>query len=53
MEAIPGEPGFGALRAIDPVSGLVRWQFKDPRPSFGGTLSTASGLVFAGEEDGT
>jgi len=23
-----------------------------PKPSFGGTLSTASGLVFAGEEDG-
>ena len=40
------------LRAIDPVSGLVRWEFKYPRPSFGGTLSTASGLVFAGEDDG-
>ena len=52
VEAIPGEPGYGALRAIDPVSGLVRWEFKYPRPSFGGTLSTASGLVFAGEEDG-
>ena len=52
VEAIPGEPGYGALRAIDPVSGLVRWEFKYPRPSMGGTLSTASGLVFAGEEDG-
>jgi alcohol dehydrogenase (cytochrome c) len=52
VEAIPGEPGYGALRAIDPASGLVRWEFKYPRPSFGGTLSTASGLVFAGEEDG-
>ena len=41
-----------ALRAIDPASGLVRWEFKYPRPSFGGLLSTASGLVFAGEEDG-
>jgi alcohol dehydrogenase (cytochrome c) len=40
------------LRAIDPVSGLVRWEFKYPRPSMGGTLSTASGLVFAGEDDG-
>ena len=38
--------------AIDPVSGLVRWEFKYPKPSFGGTLSTASGLVFAGEDDG-
>jgi alcohol dehydrogenase (cytochrome c) len=52
VETIPGEPGYGALRAIDPVSGLVRWEFKYPRPSFGGTLSTASGLVFAGEDDG-
>jgi alcohol dehydrogenase (cytochrome c) len=52
VERIPGEPGYGALRAIDPVSGLVRWEFKYPRPSMGGTLSTASGLVFAGEADG-
>ena len=34
------------------MSGLVRWEFRFPKPSFGGTLSTASGLVFAGEEDG-
>jgi alcohol dehydrogenase (cytochrome c) len=52
FEAIPGQPGYGALRAIDAVTGLVRWEFKYPKPSFGGTLSTASGLVFAGEEDG-
>jgi alcohol dehydrogenase (cytochrome c) len=52
VETIPGEPGYGALRAIDPVTGLARWEFKYPKPSFGGTLSTASGLVFAGEADG-
>jgi alcohol dehydrogenase (cytochrome c) len=52
VETLPGEPGYGALRAIDPVTGLVRWEFKYPKPSFGGTLSTASGLVFAGEADG-
>jgi hypothetical protein len=32
VEAMPGEPGYGALRAIDPVSGLGRWEFKYPRP---------------------
>ena len=44
--------GFGAMRAIDPVTGSVRWEFKYHSPSMAGVLSTASGLIFAGDMDG-
>jgi alcohol dehydrogenase (cytochrome c) len=46
------DEGYGALRAIDPLTGDVKWEFKFPNPSMAGTLSTASGLVFAGDVDG-
>jgi alcohol dehydrogenase (cytochrome c) len=51
-EEIPGEPGYGALRAIDPLTGTRKWEFKYVKQSWGGVLTTASGLVFAGEQDG-
>jgi alcohol dehydrogenase (cytochrome c) len=47
-----GDPGYGALRAIDPLTGERKWEFKTTRPSLAGTLSTASGLVFSGDMDG-
>jgi len=46
------DPGYGALRALDPVTGERRWEFKTARPSLAGTLSTQSGLVFSGDTDG-
>ena len=47
-----GDPGYGALRALDPLTGERKWEFKTARPSLAGTLSTASGLVFSGDNDG-
>jgi alcohol dehydrogenase (cytochrome c) len=44
--------GYGALRAIDPATATVKWEFKYFAPSSAGVLSTASGLVFAGDSDG-
>ena len=44
--------GFGAMRAIDPATGSVRWEFKYHTPSMAGVLSTESGLVFGGDMDG-
>ena len=41
-----------ALRAIDPVTAERRWEFRYPTTSASGVLSTASGLVFAGDGDG-
>ena len=42
------------LKAIDIRTGAIRWELPQPGPahSWGGTLSTASGLVIFGEEGG-
>jgi alcohol dehydrogenase (cytochrome c) len=46
------EPYWGALRAIDPASGKVKWEFRHLSPTWSGALSTAGGLVFSGDADG-
>jgi alcohol dehydrogenase (cytochrome c) len=46
------EPFWGALRAIDPESGKVKWEWKHPSPTWSGVLSTAGGLVFTGDAEG-
>jgi len=43
---------YGALRAIDPTTGERRWEFRFTTPSFAGVLSTASGVVFDGDNEG-
>lgn len=43
---------FGALRAIDPLTGERKWEFRYPTTSSSGVLTTASGLAFAGDGDG-
>ncbi len=43
---------WGALRAIDPVTGERKWEFRYPSTSSSGVLSTASGLVFNADGDG-
>ena len=42
----------GALKALDPLTGAEKWQFKYFSNPNGGALSTAGGLVFAGDSDG-
>jgi alcohol dehydrogenase (cytochrome c) len=56
---VEGHDQFSALRAIDPTTGERRWEHRyRPYPSTvsldltGGAMSTASGLVFTGDEDG-
>jgi len=51
MRKLP-EPDYGALRALDPKTGAIKWEFKLPTPSLAGVMSTASGLVFAGDNEG-
>ncbi|MGH9307907.1 MAG: PQQ-binding-like beta-propeller repeat protein [Vicinamibacterales bacterium] len=43
------------LKAIDISTGAIRWEVPQPGPgnSWGGTLTTASGLVIFGEEGGS
>jgi alcohol dehydrogenase (cytochrome c) len=43
---------YGGVRAIDAATGTVRWEFKYPTPTSAGLMSTASGLVFAGDSEG-
>jgi alcohol dehydrogenase (cytochrome c) len=47
-----GGRGYGAMRAIDPLTATVKWEFRYFTPSMAGTLSTESGLVFGGDMDG-
>lgn len=50
----PDEPGRKYLRAIDPQTGKIVWQYPQTGPgnSWGGALSTAGGLVFFGDDSG-
>ena len=43
---------FGALRAIDPITGAQRWEFRYATPTLAGVMSTTSGIVFAGNNEG-
>jgi len=51
MEKLP-EPDYSALRAIDPKTGAIKWEHRFTQSSLAGVMSTASGLVFAGDQDG-
>ena len=46
------DKAYGALRAIDASTGERRWEFKFTTPSFAGVLSTASGVVIGGDNEG-
>lgn len=49
---IPGEEQFGNVTAVDINTGKVVWKARTDQPMIGGALSTAGGLVFAGEGNG-
>jgi alcohol dehydrogenase (cytochrome c) len=43
---------YGVLRAIDPATVERKWEFRYPTPTMAGVMSTASGVVFAGDNEG-
>jgi len=43
---------YGALRAIDASTGERKWELRYTTPALSGVTSTASGLVFAGDNEG-
>ena len=45
-------PNYAGLRAIDAATGERRWEFRYASPAMSGVLSTASGLVFTGDNEG-
>ena len=46
------DSGWGAIQAVDPATGEVKWQFKMADVTDSGVLTTASDLVFAGGREG-
>jgi alcohol dehydrogenase (cytochrome c) len=49
---VPGEEPWGALRALDALTGARRWEFRLQTPPWAGLMSTAGGLVFSGTMEG-
>jgi alcohol dehydrogenase (cytochrome c) len=43
---------IGALRAMDPKTGKIVWEYKNKAPLWGGVMTTAGGLVFTGTPEG-
>jgi alcohol dehydrogenase (cytochrome c) len=44
-----GTPGYGAVRALDPLNGERKWEFRRDDAIFSaGVMTTASGLLFTG-----
>jgi alcohol dehydrogenase (cytochrome c) len=46
------EDHIGALKAIDPKDGSIKWQLNNGAPLWAGTMATAGGLVFTGNPEG-
>jgi alcohol dehydrogenase (cytochrome c) len=46
------EDYIGSLKAIDPKSGNIVWEYKNNSPLWGGVMTTAGGLVFTGTPEG-
>jgi len=50
--ALSGVEPWGALRALESLTGELKWEFRLPTPPWSGILSTAGGLVFSGDMEG-
>ncbi|SMX32752.1 PQQ-dependent methanol/ethanol family dehydrogenase [Maliponia aquimaris] len=46
------EDHIGSLKAIDPDTGELKWEYKNTAPLWGGVMTTAGGLVFTGTPEG-
>lgn len=51
--AVDGDgKAWGAVRALDALSGKLAWEFGLHSPAWSGVLATAGGLVFSGSNEG-
>jgi alcohol dehydrogenase (cytochrome c) len=46
------EDHIGSLKAIQPETGEIKWEYKNDAPLWGGVMTTAGGLVFFGTPEG-
>jgi len=49
---LPEEPGYGAIRALDPKTGEKVWDFELVGKPWSGVMSTVTNVVFAGSHEG-
>ena len=49
---IPESEQWGAIRALEPTTGNLVWEYKLLSPPWTGLMSTAGGLVFSGSNEG-
>ena len=49
---IPESQQWGAIRALEPTTGKLAWEFKLVSPPWTGVMSTAGGLVISGSNEG-
>jgi alcohol dehydrogenase (cytochrome c) len=48
-QALLGDEAYGAVRALDVLTGKLTWEFRLQSPLWSGVLSTAGGLVFGAQ----
>jgi alcohol dehydrogenase (cytochrome c) len=46
------EDHIGVLRAMDPATGKIVWEYQNPAPLWGGVMTTGGNLVFTGTPEG-
>jgi alcohol dehydrogenase (cytochrome c) len=51
-KGVTDEKEYGLLKALDPLTGETKWDFRFYHAPWAGTLSTSGGLIFAADDDG-
>ena len=52
FRSIPREEQWGAIRALDPATGAMKWEHRLFSPPWAGVLSTAGNLLFGSTNEG-
>jgi alcohol dehydrogenase (cytochrome c) len=53
VQPVADPPSWGALRALDPVTGARKWEIRYAGAGWAGVLATAGGVVFSGDAEGS
>jgi len=52
QSALSGDDAYGAIRALDSLTGKLKWEYRLVAPAWVSTFATAGGLVFSGSDEG-
>jgi alcohol dehydrogenase (cytochrome c) len=52
FRGVTEEKEWGLLKALDPLTGETKWDFRYDKAPWAGTLATAGGLIFGADLDG-